>query len=52
MCLDNKTNSLKVVRIKTQRKEAWNEKNQIKRREMVHFLKFKKHWEDLLKLIC
>jgi len=45
MCLDNKTNSLKVVRIKTQRKEAWNEKNQIKRREMVHFLKFKKHWE-------
>jgi hypothetical protein len=33
MCLENKTNSLKVVRRKTQRKEAWNEKNQIKRRD-------------------
>jgi hypothetical protein len=40
MCLENKTNSMKVVRRKTQSKEEWDEKNQIKRREMVHFLKF------------
>jgi hypothetical protein len=28
---------LKVARRKTQSKEEWDEKNQIKRREMVHF---------------
>jgi hypothetical protein len=31
-CLENKTNSLKVVRRKTHSKEEWDEKNQIKRR--------------------